>query len=145
MELSIRRWRPGQLLASWATYWVGLAAAAIGPAIPVVWRATHLPEGHGNISAGFDTTTLNVTVIEDGVKTYVASASVGTMLFWIVVPPLALWLVWLAVRERPANARALRDDTHDRLAAGAAPASDWRVPREDRVPVERKPVRTPNP
>jgi hypothetical protein len=110
----------------------------------VVWRATHLPDGHGSINAGFNNSTLTFSVIEDGVNTLAASASLGTLLFWIVVPPLALWLVWLAVRERPADARTPRGDTHDRLAAGA-PANDWRVRREERVPVEREPVRTPNP
>jgi Na+/glutamate symporter len=145
MELSIRRWRPGQLLASWATYWVGLAAATLGPAASVVWRATHLPEGHGTINAGFNNSTLSFTVIEEGLKTFEASASVGTVLAWLIGPPLALWLVWLAVRERPAGARGLQANANDRLSAGTAPASEWRVDRDDRMPVERESVRTPNP
>jgi hypothetical protein len=146
MELSMRRWRPGQLLASWAAYWVGLAGVALGPAVPAAWRATHLPEGHGSISAAFDNGLLAFSVIEDGVKTLSMSASFGTVLAWVIVPPLALWLVWLAMRQRPATAaHSVRAGGSDRLGAGAAPASEWRVDREDRVPVEREPVRTPNP
>jgi hypothetical protein len=146
MELSMRRWRPGQLLASWAAYWVGLAGVALGPVAPVVWRATHLPEGHGTISAGFDNGLLTFSVIEDGVKTLSTSAAFGTVLAWVIVPPLALWLGWLAVRQRPAAAaHSVRAGGRDRLGAGTAPASEWRIDREDHVPVEREPVRTPNP
>jgi Na+/glutamate symporter len=148
MELSIRRWGPGQLLASWATYWVGLAGAALGPSIPVLWRATHLPQGHGTISATFDDNLLSLTVIEEGVKTYAATASFGTAMAWIIGPPLALWLIWLAVRRRPAadvEAHSLRSSGNDRLAAGSAPATEWRVRHDERVPVERERVNTPNP
>jgi hypothetical protein len=149
MELSIRRWRPGQLLASWTAYWAGLAGVALGPAIPVVWRATHLPEGHGTITAGFENTVFHFTVVEEGVKTLAASAPLGTIMAWLIGPPLALWLIWLAVRQRPAadllSAQSVSGASHERLAAGTAPASEWRVHRDDRVSVDREPVRTPNP
>jgi len=149
MELSIRRWRPGQLLASWTAYWAGLAGVALGPAIPVVWRATHLPEGHGTITAGFENTVFHFTVVEEGVKTLAASAPLGTIMAWLIGPPLALWLIWLAVRQRPTadlpSAQPVSGVSHERLAAGTAPASEWRVHRDDRVSVDREPVRTPNP
>ena len=149
MKLSIRRWRPGQLLASWTAYWAGLAGVALGPAIPVVWRATHLPEGHGTITAGFENTVFHFTVVEEGVKTLAASAPLGTIMAWLIGPPLALWLIWLAVRQRPTadlpSAQPVSGVSHERLAAGTAPASEWRVHRDDRVSVDREPVRTPNP
>jgi Na+/glutamate symporter len=152
MELSMRRWRPGHLLASWAAYWAGLAGVALGPAIPAVWRATHLPQGHGTITAMFDNSVVNITVIEDGVKTFAAATPFGTIVAWLVGPPLVLWLVWLAVRHRPTAdvqyGQSVSAGHTERLAAGTAPASEWRVDRDDlldRVPVDRKPVRTPNP
>jgi len=149
MELSIRRWRPGQLLASWTAYWAGLAGVALGPAVPVVWRATHLPEGHGTITAGFENTVFHFTVVEEGVKTLAASAPLGTIMAWLIGPPLALWLIWLAVRQRPTadlpSAHSVSGVSRERLAAGTAPASEWRVHRDDRVSVDREPVRTPNP
>jgi hypothetical protein len=149
MELSIRRWRPGQLLASWTAYWAGLAGVALGPAVPVVWRATHLPEGHGTITAGFENTVFHFTVVEEGVKTLAASAPLGTIMAWLIGPPLALWLIWLAVRRRPTadlpSAQPVSGVSHERLAAGTAPASEWRVHHDDRVSVDREPVRTPNP
>ena len=33
MELSLRRWKPGQLLLGWGAYWAGLVGIALGPAI----------------------------------------------------------------------------------------------------------------
>jgi len=148
MELSIRRWKPGQLLLGWGVYWAGLIGVKLGPAIRASWRATQLPEGHGNISASFDNTTLSYTVIEDGVKTIAASAPMSTVLLWVVVPPLVLWLVWLFVRERPSvreRSIASAASKPDALAAGSSPAAGWRVNQDDRVRVEREGIRTPNP
>ena len=144
MDLSVRRWRPGHLLASWAAYWAGLAGVTLGPAARAVWRATHLPEGHGSISAGVDNGVLNFTVVETGVKTFIGIVPLGTMMMWIIGPPLALWLVWLVLRSRDRTARAvLGGDEADRLGAGDPAAERWRSRREDEAPVER--VRTPNP
>ena len=42
MELSLRRWKPGQLLLGWAAYWAGLVGVTLSPAIAATWRATHL-------------------------------------------------------------------------------------------------------
>ena len=146
MELSMRRWRPGHLLASWAAYWAGLAGVTLGPALPVVWRATHLPQGHGTISAGFDNSTFSFTVLEEGVKTFAATAPFGAIMGWLIGPPLALWLIWLIVRRRPTAEPLSAGRAHqDRLAVGADPATEWRVNRDDRVRVDRTPVRTPKP
>ena len=148
MELSLRRWKPGQLLLGWAAYWAGLVGVALSPAIGATWRATHLPEGHGSVSASFDNANLSYTVIEDGVKTWVGTTSITTALLWVVGPPLLLWLVWIIVRQRPDS--GLRSVAGGASAAGAlpegsAPAEEWRVRRDDRAPAERGRVTTPNP
>ena len=148
MELSIRRWKPGQLLLGWGVYWAGLIGVKLGPAIRATWRATQLPEGHGNVSASFGNTTLSYTVIEDGVKTIAASAPISTILLWVVVPPLLLWLVWLFVRVRPTvRERSIASGASNAAAlpAGSSPAAGWRVSQDDRVRVERERIRTPNP
>jgi|SRR6476646_10374024 len=148
MELSLRRWKPGQLLLGWAAYWAGLVGVTLSPAIGATWRATHLPEGHGSVSASFGNATLSYTVIEDGVKTWVGTTSMTTALLWVVLPPLVLWLVWLIVRQRPDS--GLRSVAGGSPAAGAlpegsAPAEEWRVRRDDRSPADRGRVSTPNP
>ena len=148
MELSLRRWKPGQLLLGWAAYWAGLVGVTLSPAIAATWRATHLPEGHGSVSASFDNANLSYSVIEDGVKTWVGTTSITTALLWVVGPPLLLWLVWLVVRERPnAERRAFVGGVtaSGALPEGSAPAEEWRVPRDDRAPAERGRVTTPHP
>ena len=147
MELSLRRWKPSQLLLGWAAYWAGLIGATLSPAIAATWRATHLPDGHGSVSASFGDATLSYTVIEDGVKTWVGTTPMTTALLWVVGPPLLLWLVRLIVRERPAE--ALRSVDRGRsgasaLPGGSAPAEEWRVRRDERA-AEPGRVRTPNP
>ena len=148
MELSLRRWKPGQLLVGWAAYWAGLVGVTLSPAIAATWRATHLPDGHGSVSASFDNANLSYTVIEDGVKTWVGTISMTTGLLWVVGPPLLLWLVWLIVRERP--------DSGGRSVAGgvpiggalperSVPAQEWRMRPDGRAPAERGRVTTPNP
>jgi hypothetical protein len=147
MELSLRRWKPSQLLLGWAAYWAGLIGATLSPAIAATWRATHLPDGHGSVSAGFDNATLTYTVIEDGVKTWVGATSMTTALLWVVGPPLLLWLVWLIVRERPTDALRSVDGGRSGASAlpgGSAPAEAWRVRRDERA-AEPGRVRTPNP
>ena len=147
MDLSLRRWKPGQLLLGWAAYWAALVGIGLGPAIRASWRATRLPEGHGTISAGFGDKNLTYSVIEDGVKTIDGSIPMTTVLLWVVGPPLLLWLVWLLVRQRPAERdRAVASGAaNDALPAGSSPAAEWGSNRDDGVPVERAEVRTPNP
>ena len=137
MELSLRRWKPGQLLLSWGAYWVGLIGVTTGSAINASWRATQLPENHGSISAGFNNGILNYSVVEEGVTTYAGTAPLSTVLLWLVGPPLLLWLVWLIVRERPAKGQAVvAGTTRDALSDGSGPATEFGV-RQDRVRVER--------
>ncbi|HTK51990.1 MAG TPA: hypothetical protein VL308_08905, partial [Gemmatimonadaceae bacterium] len=148
MELSLPRWKPGQLLLGWAAYWTGLVGVTLSPAIAATWRATHLPDGHGSVSASFDNSTLNYTVIEDGVKTWMGTTSMATAVLWVVGPPLLLWLVWLTVRERPDSVRrpgAGGLPTAGALPEGSAAAQEWRMRPDDRAPVERRRVTTPNP
>ena len=148
MELSLRRWKPGQLLLGWAAYWAGLVGVTLSPAIAATWRATHLPDGHGSVSASFDNANLSYTVIENGVKSWVGTTSITTALLWVVAPPLLLWLVWLIVRERPDTARrslAAGVPAAGALSEGSTPAEEWRVRRDDRAPAHRGRVITPNP
>ena len=147
MGFSLRRWKPGHLLLGWAAYWVGLAAITLSPAIRATWRATHLPDGHGSISGTVSNTTLNYTIIEEGVKTLEMSAPISTLLLWIVTPPLVLWLIWLFVRERraPLPSAVGGQSNAAWLAAGSPPAEEWRTGRDESLGVEQGRVRTPNP
>jgi len=146
MELSLRRWKPAQLLLGWGAYWAGLVGVALGPAIRASWHATRLPEGHGSINGSFNNGVLSYEVIADGVKTFVGTVPFSTAALWIVGPPMLLWLVWLIVRERPSSRPAfLAGGGGDALPAGSQPAAEVRVRQGDRVPMEPGRIRTPNP
>ena len=114
MELSLRRWKPGQLLASWGLYWAGLSGVGLGPALLASWRATRLPDGHGTIEASFSNGTLSYTVIEEGVKTYAAATPFTTAMLLAAGPPLVLWAAWLLVRA--CSRKRLASRTSPRLA-----------------------------
>ena len=79
--ISIRRWQARHLFIAWGVYWAGLLAVVAARPLIEYWRITRLPGGHGTIKYTFD----------------------GGMLapsLWIAGPPLALFLIWLATRER---------------------------------------------
>ena len=137
--LSLRRWRPGHLLASWAAYWAGLAGVTLGPLALRAYRVTQLPDGHGTISATFDNGLMVFKVAEQGANTFVATMPFSVAIMWIVGPPLALWLLWLAVRSRDAGTRSAPGARREagQLSPGAPPAAEWRAPRGERVAVDR--------
>jgi hypothetical protein len=146
MELSPRRWKPGQLLASWGVYWAGLIGVGLGPAIAAGLRATRVPAGGGSIEAKFDNGTLNFVVMEEGVKTFAASLPFSTAMLWVVVPPLLLWLAWLIVRRTPDNPqRTERDVRPEALGVGTQPAEERVVDQGERIRADRKRTPTPNP
>jgi hypothetical protein len=141
--LSLSRWKPGQLLLSWGAYWAGLVAVKLGPAILEMWRVTRLPEGHGVINATFGNDGFNLSVVEDGVTTLATSASLSSILLWVLVPPIVLWALWLLARVRqPAPVPSVSAREQAALSEGTGPAREWR-PQEDRMPAER--IHTPNP
>src|SRR6185312_13470627 len=76
MKPFLARWRPGHVIAAWFVYWIGLLG----------------------VTVSFTNTVLHVTVTQFGKVTHVASASLGQMAFWVGVPPLALYALWLFTR-----------------------------------------------
>lgn len=99
---SLSRWRPGHLLLSWVVYWIALLAAALGPAVPSILRATR-PGGHGEIAASFNDTVFSFVVKESGRTTWSGSVHMLTAALWIAVPPLIIWMLWLYTRGAAAR------------------------------------------
>lgn len=104
MRLSFRRWRPSYMLLAWAAYWLGLVLVTLAPAIAAGWRMSQQPNGHGSASAGFSNGMLSATIIDSGRTVWAGSISVLTLALLVAVPPLFLWLVWLAGSPRTNNA-----------------------------------------
>jgi hypothetical protein len=147
MQLSLRSWKPGQMLASWGVYWAGLIGVGLGPAIAAGFGATRLPEGHGSIEASVSNGTLSYAVIEDGVKTFTTTLQLSTAMLWVVGPPLLLWLVWLLVRRRRTEPEPAMPESRRRpeeLGAGTWRA-DERVVGSDRAHAKQERTPTPNP
>ena len=131
---SLRRWRPGHLLLSWGTYWVGLALATLGPALPAILRAT---SGQGSITASAGDQGVRLVVSEAGTTLWSGAASVSSIAFWIVGPPLVLWVVWLA-RRRAARAEAASTATAVPRELPLPHADDVAIDRAERERVTRR-------
>lgn len=100
---SIKRMRTRGLLASWAVYWLGLALT-LAPAAGAVWRATR-SGGKGEVSASVGDWVVSLTVKSAGASIWTGSVHMLTLALLIAGPPLALWLLWVALRPRPAEVR----------------------------------------
>jgi hypothetical protein len=111
MRPSFRRSRPGQLLLTWCAYWVGLTVVTLGPAILAGWRMSQHTNGHGSANANMGNGSLSANIVDDGRTVWSGSISVLTLALLIAVPPLILWLVWLAGSSRTKHADETATDS----------------------------------
>ena len=89
------------LFAAWIAYWTVLGVTPLGPAVVAIWRATHAPEGQGNVSVNYGGGAFNLTVSTFGRQTYAGSIHLLAMAMWVAGPPLLAWLAWVFLsRER---------------------------------------------
>ena len=103
MRLSLRRWRPRQLLLSWVAYWIALVAVRLGDALLALRRVTALPEGRGSFSITYDEV-FRMTVVDSGRTVWSGAASLGELALWVAGPPLVLFILWLLARPRRGEA-----------------------------------------
>jgi hypothetical protein len=62
------------------------------------------PGGHGSANVSFANGTLTASIVEAGRTTWAGSIAILTLGLLVAVPPLLLWLVWLAGLPRTNNA-----------------------------------------
>jgi hypothetical protein len=105
ISLNIRRWTLGQLVGVSAGYWAVLAAAALGPFSRAVYTIARLGGERGTATGSFNDGIVTLTALKDGVAVYTGSAPILEIALWIALPPLGLWLAWLA--SRPSRAKTL--------------------------------------
>ena len=150
MDLTLRRWRARHLLLAWSAYWVALAAVALAPAARAIARVSG-PGEHGNVAAVFGDGLVRLTVTSPGAPAWTGTVTVGALAFWVAVPPLLLWLLWLVRRplHGPVAADAL---SRQGIAPGAAASPAGRAlpdagfapvasPRRSAEPVPARPDR----
>ena len=131
MKLPFRRWRPRHLLLGWLAYWVAAAFVALGPAALAIWRLSRDATGHGNVSASFGSAGVSLTVIQGGQTTWTGAASLLVIAAGVAIPPLLLWIAWVAARRNEEVAPAAVQGADAPLLGGAVPSVPLRVtPRE---------------
>lgn len=103
MIFSLGRWRPRHLFLAWCAYWTGLVLVALWPALAAVRRMSR-PGQHGSASAGFSDGVLTATISDAGQTMWSGSISFLMLSLLVAIPPLLLWLAWLASSSRMNNA-----------------------------------------
>jgi hypothetical protein len=91
------------LFLAWCAYWTGLVLVTLWPAIAAGWRMSR-PGRHGSASAGFSDGVLTATISDAGQTMWSGSISFLMLSLLVAIPPLLLWLAWLASSSRMNNA-----------------------------------------
>jgi hypothetical protein len=99
--LSLRRWRAPHLLGAWIAYWVLLALVALGKPLTLMRQVGALPKGRSSANLGFGDQGFTGKIVADGATLWETNVPVGTVVAWIVIPPLLVWVAWLLSRPRP--------------------------------------------
>jgi len=100
--------RLSTLIASWILYWLLLIGIKGGPAIGAIWRATRAggPEGSSSVNASFGDGGITLDVTRLGQSVYHGAISTLSLVLWIGIPPLVLWVAWAVLRRREERERA---------------------------------------
>ena len=134
MRFSLRRWRPSQLLLAWSVYWIGLALVTLGPAIAALWRLSQFAE-HGNANVALNNGLLSATIV-DGTRTvWSGSITILNLALFVAIPPLLLWLIWLAGSARMNNATGIDEENEER---GELRAAEQRIGNIEPSPSKRQ-------
>lgn len=98
--------RLSTLVASWILYWLLLVGVKLGPAIAAIMRATGGPsDGKSSVNVSYGDSGFVLDVAQQGQTVYHASASAMSLVLWIGIPPLVLWVLWAALRRRQVSPR----------------------------------------
>jgi len=103
------------LIASWVLYWLLLIGIKAGPAIAAIVRATQGkgPEGSSNVSLSYGDGGFTLDVTRLGASVYQGSISTLSLVLWIGVPPLLLWVAWAVLRRREERQQAGVSSPHE--------------------------------
>jgi hypothetical protein len=104
MPLSLRSpWRsPRALLAGWALYWIALLAVGGRLVARMVHFASTAPKGTASVKATFDNGAIHLVALSDGRPVMGGAMGILTLALLVAVPPLLMWVLWLAWPARRA-------------------------------------------
>ena len=97
------RWRPRHLLLAWCGYWLVLILVKLGPALAAGWRLSEDAD-RGSVNVGVSDGIVSATIVEAGRTSWSGSISFTYLTLLVALPPLLLWIVWLASSSRTNNA-----------------------------------------
>ena len=103
----LRRWRPRHLLLAWCAYWAALVLVKLGPALGAARRLSENAE-HGSVNIGVTDGIISGTIVEAGKTAWSGSISFTHLTLLVALPPLLLWIAWLASSSRTNNAGEMR-------------------------------------
>ena len=75
-------------------------------------------------------------MLVDGATIWSSATSLGTILLWVVLPPLLIWAAWLVARPSPAMTRAEEGGHGPRASLGAGGMGE--VPVRERTAERRE-------
>lgn len=101
MRLSPRHWTATQLFGAWIAYWAVLLAIFLRTPLSLFREIRALPPGRASSTLGFGDQGFNGQVVIDHVTRWQSHVSFGAVGAWLLVPPLVLWVLWIAMRPRP--------------------------------------------
>ena len=104
MTVSRWWWRPRNLFFAWCAYWLALVVVKLSPAVAAGWRLSREKEIHGDAGLSFGDGSINGHIAEAGHTLWSGSISFLSLVLLVAVPPLVLWLIWLAGASRTNNA-----------------------------------------
>jgi hypothetical protein len=111
MKFALRRRSVRQLVQGWTAYWVTLALITLWPALAAAWRLSRAG-GHGSAGAGLNDGLLSANIVEAGRTVWTGSISLSSLALLLTVPPLVMWIIWLATTSRTNNADEIAPANH---------------------------------
>lgn len=139
MPLAPRHWRARHLLGAWIAYWAALLAVTLGPGVLAVQRIKGAPKNTSRVNFGLGDQGLQGDIVSYGQTLWSVHAGLGEVVLWLVVPPLLLWVLWLALRPR-VHAGAARTAEAEAARALGAGAPDWQAPAQADRDVARRSI-----
>ena len=146
--LSPRRWRASHLLGAWAAYWVVLLATWLARPALAAWRIKDAPPNAAQANVTFGDQGFVARIVLQGRTLVDLHASLGAVVFWLTVPPLVLFVVWLLAGPRPDQPRPAEleagdpfDAVRDRAERDRAERDRAMRDRAERERVGREPRR----
>lgn len=100
MGATLGRWRRRLFLLACGSYWTVLVLVLFGPPAIAAWRVSRPDGGHGVINASLSGATLSIAMSSSHTAPWSASIGLWTIAFWLVGPPLVLWLALRGIQQR---------------------------------------------